>query len=343
MCCDDDVVRNVTRCLWKQNANGAYAMKGRVFYAVCALMVFFFMSFASAAYSEQEQSLAGVKQWVGKYPFDKIDGVTLFNSKLFKSSFKKISTKKIYDWFVDAYKNAGRYFGSTEIKERNGVVEISAQDLCTGFDAKFFADTNNNTFSFCWNDKNTGEEKFFYSDGTTASLNVPCYDINYDDMQKRKISNSSSAAIAGDVKKQSASKEGRSQKKGSQYDKNIIGTWYGEMMRANSNGTKYKYTMKFDVFEDPQSPGALAFQEDDTMKFDSMFSVNSCTNKNLSAFSYKGRIEAYGSAYKFIQTSTDNPKCCQLGIQEFRFNGSTLEAVSLEDGRITSGSFTKIK
>ena len=161
-------------------------MKRKVFCAVCALMVAFSISLASVAHSEQEQSMSVFKQWVGKSPFDKVGGVKLFNSKPFNVSLKKAAPKKIYDWFVSAYKDAGRYFGSTDIIEKNGVVEIYAQDLCTGFDAKFFADTNNNTFSFCWNDKNTTEKKFFYADGTTTNVNMDCDEISYADMQKRK-------------------------------------------------------------------------------------------------------------------------------------------------------------
>ena len=126
------------------------------------------------------------------------------------------------------------------------------------------------------------------------------------------------------------------------YDENIIGKWYGEFSRANANGTKYKYTMTFYIFKNPQNASELLFQEEDTMKFDSIFSVNSCTNKNLSHFAYKGRIERVGDNYNFIQLNTEVSKCCSLGVQILRFTGATIEIINAENGRMTTGTLRKI-
>lgn len=137
-------------------------MKKYIYVIIFSVFLCVGIRVASACESEDVQYL---KKWVGKSPFDELDGTKLFDSKQFLAAFKHTVNKTVFDEFINTYKDGGRYFQSGEIKESDGVITIMTQSLTKDFKTTFFINEDKSTFDVCWNSSVNEKDNFIYLDG----------------------------------------------------------------------------------------------------------------------------------------------------------------------------------
>ncbi|WP_300163219.1 hypothetical protein [Solidesulfovibrio sp.] len=104
-----------------------------------------------AAHSQQQGRLEHLSQWLGKAPFEKIQGRTLFNDKAFREAFSSTVGNTLATYFFDAYAGAGRYFHSANIEQNAGVLLVPVSDLSENFSAMMLIDTKQGAIDVCWN------------------------------------------------------------------------------------------------------------------------------------------------------------------------------------------------
>lgn len=118
---------------------------------------------------------------------------------------------------------------------------------------------------------------------------------------------------------------------------NLTGNWTGDFQLINPHGKKYTAHYSYIISQDPSDPSRLTFKQTNTLTFVNKIDVFSCNNSNTCINSYEGVIKNNGQEIKFIQQKISNPSCGSPDTDTFRLNGSSLEAVHVDGGKITTG------
>ena len=443
-------------------------------------------------YAQQQGRLEHLRQWIGKPPFEKIQGRTLFNDKAFREAFSSTVGDTIATVFFDAYKGAGRYFQSANIEQDKGILLVPAADLSEDFSSMMLIDTTQGAIDVCWNGAfpidggrdliridtlflHTGEkipvgenacaqftvaslaqakragkdsakearlleEKFarykednrrseakrkeedarpyadskFHNDQKSSDLaqckkltHAPC-DLAQclearlefwkksaqarQDLLSHNYGNNRStldpvvrehgvkyavllntwqaqmadvkacdrraqalAALAADQKQYASdlfslpsdpprTKSGAAAAQGGMLmavTNPLEGTWIGKLQLSNSNGKLYSYVSQYKIVADPTRPGVLRFSQMDTLAFLNPNDTFSCSGKNSHSLSFEGEIVKEGDTLRFIQKTISNPACGSPESDYFRLNGDALEAVRVNGGKITKGTWKR--
>jgi hypothetical protein len=122
----------------------------------------------------------------------------------------------------------------------------------------------------------------------------------------------------------------------------ILGHWSGEFQLANANGRKYTVIIAYYIYSDPQEPAKIRFKEADSLRFLEPQVAFSCTGTNFYSNSFEGEVAIDGDTVKFLQKRVSNPDCGGLSVDTYRFKGDVLEAVRVDEGKITSGFLRRV-
>jgi hypothetical protein len=122
----------------------------------------------------------------------------------------------------------------------------------------------------------------------------------------------------------------------------LLGHWTGEFPLANGNGKKYTVVIAYYVYADPHDPGKIRFKEADSLRFLDPSVSFSCSGTNFYSNSFEGEVVITGDTVKFQQKRVSNPDCGGLSVDVYRLDGDRLEAVRVDEGKITSGFLRRV-
>lgn len=122
----------------------------------------------------------------------------------------------------------------------------------------------------------------------------------------------------------------------------VIGHWKGEFRLTNPNGKHYTVSYDYTVMPNPNTPDRLTFRQLDTLRFDNPLDVFSCSGKNTHTVIYDGEITAANGTLRFMQQRSSNPSCGTPETDTYAWNGTSIEAVRVDGGKITAGALHRI-
>jgi len=119
---------------------------------------------------------------------------------------------------------------------------------------------------------------------------------------------------------------------------NLTGNWSGDFELINPHGKKYTAHYSYIISQDQNDQSRFIFRQTNTLTFVNRFDAFSCNMSNTYTNSYEGIVEVKGQNINFVQQKVSNSSCGSPDTDIYRLNGSTLEAVKVDGGKINTGS-----
>ncbi|WP_459932619.1 hypothetical protein [Fundidesulfovibrio butyratiphilus] len=149
-----------------------------------------------AAQCAQHVDLSSLTKYIGKAPFEKVNGQSMLENRKFRTAFRQTVGDTIFHKVMSA---GGRYFQCVDdVHADHGILISSMQSLSDPeFRITLFIDPTNGFLDVCWNDSEKGKNFFYMHDGKVLELKDStcdhCFAVKYPDYQNMVTSSPQSS------------------------------------------------------------------------------------------------------------------------------------------------------